>query len=187
MIKYPDWFEIKVKVIHHFGSVKDFCALLLMDSKKIRAKYQHSDAVKREIITLLERKEKQNCKFAMRKVKGGAIKPIRLLPKATCTITRMEMEQAVMEKFRITLQDHIAFSPRGEMSRMAHAIGVNQSQIHKWTCPVCEHNQKPSFVVGMALMAYIGWHSYRPIIDFNPRPYNQNARKGTTYKQNANN
>jgi hypothetical protein len=48
---------------------------------------------------------------------------------------------------------------------MADALGLESSQIHRYSCDVCEHDQEPSFSVGLAILLYLEWYHKRPFID----------------------
>lgn len=43
----------------------------------------------------------------------------------------------------------------GRQAKVAHALGTSSSQVHRWSCPVCEHNQEPSFSIGCALFIFL--------------------------------
>lgn len=70
---------------------------------------------------------------------------------------------------RLYLRDHLWASARfrlrvflkarsGEQSRMARVLGISDSQIHRYSCPRCEHDQEPSFSIGVAILLYIATH-----------------------------
>jgi hypothetical protein len=48
----------------------------------------------------------------------------------------------------------------GAQARIAADLGLTDSQIHRFSCPVCEHDQEPSFSVGMAILCYITEHLF---------------------------
>lgn len=41
------------------------------------------------------------------------------------------------------------------LKTVAEFIGCSQSQVHRWICPVCEHDAEPSFSVGMAIIEFL--------------------------------
>lgn len=43
----------------------------------------------------------------------------------------------------------------GNKRRMAKATGIADSQLHTYTCPICEHNTEPSYSIAMVCLAYI--------------------------------
>src|SRR6266478_2795643 len=65
------------------------------------------------------------------------------------------LRSQIWRKVKIDLQNHIARAPVGTMRRLASHLGLHQSQIHRFICPKCEHNQEPSFSVGLAIMLYL--------------------------------
>lgn len=46
-------------------------------------------------------------------------------------------------------------STKGGASRAAEFIGTSPAQIHRWTCPVCEHDQEPSYSLGKAVEIFL--------------------------------
>lgn len=60
---------------------------------------------------------------------------------------------------------HIEASPSGEASRIARALGITPSQVHRFTCPICEHDQEPTFSVGFALLMYLTACNVSPVYD----------------------
>lgn len=99
------------------------------------------------------------------KTKNG--KPRSHTPKATITESRLHWRTLTWDKVKLLLQHHLKISPKGEQLNMARALGIESSQIHRYSCPVCEHDQEPSFSVGMAIFAYIIAHHHRPTINLN--------------------
>lgn len=48
----------------------------------------------------------------------------------------------------------------GAQSRIARDLGMTDSQIHRFSCTVCEHDQEPTFSVGMSILCYITEHLF---------------------------
>lgn len=44
---------------------------------------------------------------------------------------------------------------RGHLKKVADFIGCESSQVHRWICPVCEHDAEPSFSIGMAIVEFL--------------------------------
>lgn len=44
---------------------------------------------------------------------------------------------------------------KGNAAKLAKAIGVPNSQIHRYTCPLCEHDQEPTYSIGQAIFLFI--------------------------------
>lgn len=75
--------------------------------------------------------------------------------KATITERRLELRNLTWKLLQKELQIYLKQSPRGAAAKMAKAIGIQNSQIHRYTCPVCEHEQEPVFSIGVALALYL--------------------------------
>lgn len=60
-------------------------------------------------------------------------------------------------QFWIPLRDalRIATNTRGAQKLLANRLGIPPSQIHRYTCQNCEHDQEPTFSIGMAIFAYL--------------------------------
>lgn len=165
---HPSWFEIKTKAEHYFGSVKALADTLAIAPASIKKYYQKSPSNRREIIEAISKKDKENPYIAnlqKQRVKGGKIKVVRQIRKTGCTQQRWNMREMGWAKVRLALQKHLEGKPHGEMARIARYVGVANSQIHRWSCPVCEHNQEPSFTLGLAVMFYLAWYNQGPILD----------------------
>lgn len=77
------------------------------------------------------------------------------LTKATITAKRLLFREAAWGQIKVQLRVFLAKGGHGTAFRMSEALGVSPSQIHRWTCPVCEHDTEPSFSVGMAILLYM--------------------------------
>lgn len=76
--------------------------------------------------------------------------------KATHTAERMRWSIYFWRKLRRRLKHHLDREPKGEATRIAQAIGTSDAQIHRWHSPCkCDHQQEPSFSIGMALLLYL--------------------------------
>lgn len=71
--------------------------------------------------------------------------------KVTATAKRIHFRTLAWEPVRAALLKHLQNSPIGEASRIARLLGTSQSQVHRWTCPICEHDTEPNFSQGYAL------------------------------------
>lgn len=60
---------------------------------------------------------------------------------------------------REALREHLRRAGKGAASTLAHTLGVAPSQVHRWTCPVCEHDQEPKFSMGIAILSYISQYA----------------------------
>jgi hypothetical protein len=58
----------------------------------------------------------------------------------------------------------------GRQSEMARALGLQPSQLHRFSCPRCEHDQEPTFSVGMAVLAYLYLKQAMPPVSEFPFP-----------------
>lgn len=85
--------------------------------------------------------------------------------KANITAKRYQLRQIAWNKLKLAMQIHLATSPKGEAKRMARACGINASQIHRFTCPKCEHDQEPAFTVGFTLFLYLTRERHQPVLD----------------------
>lgn len=71
--------------------------------------------------------------------------------KVTATHLRLHFRTLAWEPVRAALLHHLNTSPKGEAARIARLLGCSASQVHRWTCPVCEHDTEPNFSQGYAL------------------------------------
>jgi|SRR5687768_5696694 len=71
--------------------------------------------------------------------------------KAQYTERRFVLRGMLWNRVKGFIQWHIQTTRQGTASRLARMVGVTPSQIHRFTCPVCEHDQEPTFTVGMAV------------------------------------
>lgn len=105
--------------------------------------------------------------------------------KANITHARYILRKRFWIPVKTLLQAHLAQSPKGEAKRMARACGINASQIHRFTCPKCEHDQEPCFTIGAALLLYMGCQLAYPVIEIpkptKPKKTKQNANQRNTY------
>lgn len=62
---------------------------------------------------------------------------------------------ASWKALRLRLRQHLKFSLSGEKSKIARFLGVHPSQVHRWTCAVCEHDTEPPYSLGKAIESYL--------------------------------
>lgn len=74
--------------------------------------------------------------------------------KATHTARRYQFTIYFWRNLRKRLRHHCKLA-KGNATRLALAIGSSPPQVHRWQCDSCEHDQEPSFSVGMALLLYL--------------------------------
>jgi len=84
--------------------------------------------------------------------------------KATHTKARLLWSIYFWRNLRRRLRNHLNTTPKGEASNISRALGISPSQVHRWSCPVCEHDQEPSFSIGSALLLYLESYLQRPRI-----------------------
>ena len=89
--------------------------------------------------------------------------------KANITERRLQLRVLAWEPLRQHLRAHIKASPFGEAKRMARACGIAASQIHRFTCDDCNHDQEPSFTIGITLALYLAQARMHPVIDIERR------------------
>lgn len=82
-------------------------------------------------------------------------KPRKVNARPLYTQSRWALRQITWEPVKRALQRHFLSSPTGEMSRMAECLGLQPSQLHRFSCNECEHNQEPGFVIGMSILMYL--------------------------------
>lgn len=70
--------------------------------------------------------------------------------KTVASLRRYEFRQM----FWIPLRDELRLwcAVPNMKSNIARMVGVSPSQIHRYTCPKCEHDQEPPFSTAMAIM-----------------------------------
>lgn len=73
---------------------------------------------------------------------------------------RLALREMYWEPIKRKLQK--ACKQRGEAKRIARFLGVHSSQIHRFECPVCEHNQEPAFSTGMGILLYFAMKELVP-------------------------
>jgi len=89
--------------------------------------------------------------------------------KANITERRLYLRTIAWVPIKTKLQQHLKQAGYGEAKRVARALGINASQIHRFTCPKCEHDQEPTFSIGFALALYLAQQKLQPVINI-PRP-----------------
>lgn len=89
----------------------------------------------------------------MRLTKNG--NPRSKKRKANITQRRYFFRFMVWRRLQWRLRKHILSHPRGEARTMSRALGVSQSQVHRWVCEKCNHDQEPSFSTGFAIALYL--------------------------------
>ena len=75
--------------------------------------------------------------------------------KVTITEARLRLRANGWERVKSLLRTHLQSCPKGEQHRMAEEIGIADSQLHRFACEACNHDQEPSFSVGIAILLYI--------------------------------
>ncbi len=80
---------------------------------------------------------------------------VKCQQKRQITPEREKLRKAFWRPVMLAARYFIEAGPQGTASRMAQAIGVQPSQIHRFTCPDCEHDQEPTFSIGMAILLYL--------------------------------
>lgn len=97
--------------------------------------------------------------------------------KVHCTAHRLYLRTLTWDKVQELARQVINTSPPGEMSRMARELGITDSQIHRYTCESCEHDQEPLFTIGFALLAYCLKRLSTTEILTHPSPFKQSFGK----------
>lgn len=85
--------------------------------------------------------------------------------RAHFTEQRWNIRQLTWEPVKQLIRHYLESAPQGAAMRMAEAIGCQPSQIHRFSCPICEHDQESFFSTAFAIIAYIGYQRSNPIID----------------------
>lgn len=81
------------------------------------------------------------------------------------TAARYNLKETVWTKVKTMLQLFLETYGEGAQTEIANAVGVHSSQIHRFSCPRCEHNQEPSFSVGMAILYFLAERMTSPVLD----------------------
>lgn len=92
-----------------------------------------------------------------RRTKSGTVRKGAV----NCTLARFQQHQTFWVTLRQTLRDHLSSAGHGAAIRMAQSTGIDPSQIHRWTCADCEHNQEPTFSQGMAILMYLSCNKFK--------------------------
>jgi hypothetical protein len=74
--------------------------------------------------------------------------------KANITEQRLVYRNALWSELRRLLRRYLHAAPSNQR-KMARALGLQDSQLHRYSCPVCEHEQEPSFSLGIAMLLYL--------------------------------
>lgn len=86
--------------------------------------------------------------------------------KATHTLARYQANRAIWRPLQLKLRAYLKGAD-GRQHNMARALGLNDSQLHRFACGDCEHDQEPSFSIGIQIALYLGAASH--IIDIAPK------------------
>lgn len=78
--------------------------------------------------------------------------------KVTIRAGRLKLREQIWVPLREDLRDYLRMMPKGEQNRMARALDISPSQIHRYVCPDCEHDQEPVFTIGVAIALYLGYN-----------------------------
>jgi hypothetical protein len=102
--------------------------------------------------------------------------------KATITEARLRMRHQGWDRVKHLLRSYLRDSPQGEQRRMAQTIGIADSQLHRFSCETCEHDQEPSFTIGLAILLYISQSRFVFLVTEIPThpQYNESNRKTKT-------
>ena len=97
--------------------------------------------------------------------------------KANITHRRLYLRTVAWNPLKKALQEHLKNQPKqGEAKRIARALGINASQVHRFTCPKCEHDQEPTFSIGFALAIYLAREKLQPVYEI-PKPKKPKHKK----------
>lgn len=86
---------------------------------------------------------------------------IRKGNRAGMSEARLLAKQRYWQRVQALLRYWLETEGRGAQARIAADLGMTDSQIHRFACPVCEHDQEPSFSIGMSILCYITEHLFR--------------------------
>lgn len=81
--------------------------------------------------------------------------------KAAVSEARLLHKQRYWMRVQTLLRYWLETEGAGAQSRIAHDLGMTDSQIHRFACSACEHDQEPTFSVGMSILCYITEHLFR--------------------------
>lgn len=70
--------------------------------------------------------------------------------KLQITEARRELRERTWRPIALRLRDFIRRGGLGTQSAIARRVGCEPSQIHRYTCPVCEHDAEPTYSTGKA-------------------------------------
>lgn len=89
----------------------------------------------------------------------------RIGHKANITANRLRLRAHTWNRVRYALMQHVFTSPKGEAERVARALGISASQVHRFVCPACEHDQEPCFTIGFSILMYLSQQKLQPIYE----------------------
>lgn len=87
------------------------------------------------------------------------------LVKATHTARRYELRETLWKAVSRAARKYIEEGGTGTARLLAQTLGVSDSQIHRFTCPVCEHDQEPTFSIAMGILLHLGARKAAKVVD----------------------
>lgn len=74
----------------------------------------------------------------------------RLLNQAT-----KDRKADVWHPLKKRMQTYLEKAGASAAIRLARALGCHSSQVHRWTCPVCEHDAEPTYSTGIKIIEFL--------------------------------
>lgn len=76
-------------------------------------------------------------------------------PHRYATPARKELKVKHWHPLKERIRSYLAEAGSAAAIRLANHLGCHPSQIHRYTCPVCEHGAEPTYSTAIAIIAYL--------------------------------
>lgn len=84
----------------------------------------------------------------------GQVRRAKQRVKVVVTPNRQALINHYWRPLAMQLREYVT-TTKGGATKAAQFIGTHNAQIHRWTCPVCEHDQEPSYSLGKAVEIFL--------------------------------
>lgn len=84
----------------------------------------------------------------------GQVRRAKQKVKVVVTPNRQALINHFWRPLAMRLREYVT-TTKGGTKHAAEFIGTHAAQIHRWTCPVCEHDQEPSYSLGKAVEIFL--------------------------------
>lgn len=96
----------------------------------------------------------------------------------TATPARLANSVKYWEPIKLRIRDFLERGGKGAAAFMARKLGVDNSQIHRWSCAKCEHDAEPVYSTGIAILLFLNEYEHLRNIKEEIGPRKPTHRKG---------